>query len=1006
MNRNALQLDLRNLAITLPDSPLVIHKMEGLLNQQADSLRIKDLNIALARSTVRVQISVTHFDAPSYQIQLQAAPFKLDDWHGLIPNLKAGGDLSVEAELLGDMKNISGSLELKHEFGVVNTSFSARKDSTTIFYNVKTSVQKLNLAEWLKGEIPTTNLNFVATLNGSGANGDGLEAYMTLRAEPSRFAGYRINHLSFNGKAKRGNMNGELKARSSIGQLEVIGTVNDFQGAQNFKLTADARNLNLTELMNDSTFASNLNFNLNGEGSHFDSPDFRFDGVLKMTPSRAMFIGVDTLASQFHIRGRDIICDTLFIKSEVGNLYASGNLSLTYKNDFHFQAELGNLELVRKPLAADTLEAQGWLEGAVRGRADSLNIFGSYRLKKVKYNVTYIDSLFGDFLFDRHDSTAQGTLNMFANGVLLSLVPLDSARARIDFNSDVADIATEFWQGFDYSGEINGRYRFGEIGRFEIHQGAISMPSRIWETAHDSMWIDLGEDEYDFHNVALRSGMQSLFARGKYSTNGEQDLHVGISNIELASFANAVALKSNLLGSFDAEMYITGDARAPIINGHFLLGNGKISEFAFNHLIGKFGYQSENLSWEFTLAQDAQRSLNGEGYLPVRITFDDSATVVYNDRPIRIQAATTGLDLSFLQTFTERLTDVKGTLAFDVKIENTLQDFHPVGVVRVFDGAFRVPEHNTSYEKLRLVLSIQPDLIDLSFLEALNEKGKLNASGKVNIVDDEIKAINGSLLAKDFTLSNTNELKLQVDADIKAESDNNGLKYTGSVSVNRSRFFLQRLQERSAVLQIDEAPVDSVAVSEKHTPTVANTFLEKISGDVKIKISRNTWIKSPDVNLELEGELDFLQENEKYSLFGPIKIVRGSYELFGKRFDVQEGQITFLGDIETAAQVDLIARYLFREYGGGSSEAVRRRLLVKITGDIYQPTIVFYLDDLSTPLEEKDALSYLLFHVPGLVQGHEIDAATGLLTGLVSQQLTNTLGQSLNLDVISFQQGR
>jgi translocation and assembly module TamB len=155
------------------------------------------------------------------------------------------------------------------------------------------------------------------------------------------------------------------------------------------------------------------------------------------------------------------------------------------------------------------------------------------------------------------------------------------------------------------------------------------------------------------------------------------------------------------------------------------------------------------------------------------------------------------------------------------------------------------------------------------------------------------------------------------------------------------------------------------------------------------------------------------------SLFGAVNLVRGTYALYGKRFDIEKGYISFQGDVAASPQIELVAHHVFRRVTDQSERGEKQTLEVKITGDLAKPTISFALEN--EQLDEKDALAYLLFGVSfdqlrpgereGLSQGigtGEVlsSAAQGLVTGLVAKQLEQTLGRSLNLDVIEFQSGQ
>jgi autotransporter translocation and assembly factor TamB len=274
------------------------------------------------------------------------------------------------------------------------------------------------------------------------------------------------------------------------------------------------------------------------------------------------------------------------------------------------------------------------------------------------------------------------------------------------------------------------------------------------------------------------------------------------------------------------------------------------------------------------------------------------------------------------------------------------------------------------------------------------------------------------LTASDFLVARNRDMELRVDAKISGTGNSQGAEYSGGINVKRSRFFVRSLQP-SAVIQLEESTSKkSSADSAKAAPNApANSmqrWMDNLYGELKINIPRNTWIRGPEFNAEIEGALEFIQEGiSDFSLFGTLSIIRGTYELFGKRFDIDGGQITFIGNYLTP-QLDLTARHSFR---GGDRE--KKTLEVKISGTLASPQIQFLRD--GEPVDERDALANLFFGLDfdQLLSGQRenvqeeasrvkdplVSVAGGLLSGLVSQQLEKSFGRSLNLDLIQFQGG-
>jgi autotransporter translocation and assembly factor TamB len=177
---------------------------------------------------------------------------------------------------------------------------------------------------------------------------------------------------------------------------------------------------------------------------------------------------------------------------------------------------------------------------------------------------------------------------------------------------------------------------------------------------------------------------------------------------------------------------------------------------------------------------------------------------------------------------------------------------------------------------------------------------------------------------------------------------------------------------------------------------------------IHLNIPRNTWVKSPELNMEITGDLDLVKADENIELFGTLRTIRGTYDIFGRRFDVQEGQINFVGGEKINPQVNITALYIFR-----TLDREKRKLKLNITGEAFNPSIEFSLD--GARIEEADAISYLIFgkSIDQLSHGQksELSENQGLvsqstvrnvLAGQLAGHLTEELQQSMNLDIIEF----
>jgi hypothetical protein len=136
----------------------------------------------------------------------------------------------------------------------------------------------------------------------------------------------------------------------------------------------------------------------------------------------------------------------------------------------------------------------------------------------------------------------------------------------------------------------------------------------------------------------------------------------------------------------------------------------------------------------------------------------------------------------------------------------------------------------------------------------------------------------------------------------------------------------------SSVTPQDLAPHPEVFfVGEDHVPPRPK---DSYRVHLEIRSDDGIVIRSKDQGFYVEAStrLDTTM-TEELIVKGNVNFQRGSFQVFGKRFDVRSGSMVFDGDPEMDAKVDMVARHLLR----GSNDSVT----VTVSGRLSDPTIEF-----------------------------------------------------------------
>jgi translocation and assembly module TamB len=177
------------------------------------------------------------------------------------------------------------------------------------------------------------------------------------------------------------------------------------------------------------------------------------------------------------------------------------------------------------------------------------------------------------------------------------------------------------------------------------------------------------------------------------------------------------------------------------------------------------------------------------------------------------------------------------------------------------------------------------------------------------------------------------------------------------------------------------APIDGVQPS----PPAKDVLLPFLRAEIQVDMPRNAWVQGPGTAVEVSGSVRIDKERgAPFVMSGSIETVRGFASFYSKKFDLEQGQVTFTSSPEITPLLDVavtkeVADYLITMHVGGRAQ--KPELTLSSTPELSQADIVSLLligkttDRLTSA--ERTALS---------------SQAQQLAGNLVASQLENILG--------------
>ncbi len=176
-------------------------------------------------------------------------------------------------------------------------------------------------------------------------------------------------------------------------------------------------------------------------------------------------------------------------------------------------------------------------------------------------------------------------------------------------------------------------------------------------------------------------------------------------------------------------------------------------------------------------------------------------------------------------------------------------------------------------------------------------------------------------------------------------------------------------------------------------------FIEYIAMDLDVDIPANSFVKGSGANIEVHGKLNVKKNyGEMYVISGNIDVIRGDYHFLGKRFNIEDGTVSFRGKEVINPFLDVRALY----------EVSSVTVFINITGTAEKPQIQLSSDP---PLDENEIVSYLVFGTSSenLSSDERVafqEKAGEVLGTMAVGELREMLGEEFALDVITIKGGQ
>ena len=621
-----------------------------------------------------------------------------------------------------------------------------------------------------------------------------------------------------------------------------------------------------------------------------------------------------------------------------------------------------------------------------------------------------------------------------ADSAMLAGFQLDSLDARLSYTGPGGTAVLAIHQDNDREYSANVGFAL-HLDHKEIHftDLALRFDTTRWVASRPGT-VRWGGRGIEVETIELRSGPEGrIYVNGLIPTEGQADLELAVTNFEISHLVDLLQSDIEATGLVSVTASAEGTTSNPRFRGAAGFVGGSYGGTALPDLHGTFNYASRRLTTKVQAARNGGMSLATlEAQLPINLAISGVQGPRLPDGPVVIDLVADSLPLDVLPQFTDAITDVRGRVIGSVAVRGTMRNPQTVGALALDLGSFGIAPLGVVVRDIRGNLRMQGDTIVVDSIIGRSGGGTVRLAGGLGVETLTAPSFDLELLALDARVLNNETGRIRADASIHVEGPFDGVHITGGATLRDGIIYIPETGNKEVIGSNDPAlynVLDTSMVADEALFPSESPLLANLQMDVNVRIMRDTWVRSPDANVEIftdpeAGDLNIHIDRraDAIVLDGFVNTDRGEYTFMSKRFQIRRGSATFIGGQELDPTLQITGEYPV-EIAGREALTIR----VVIGGTLSAPRISLE-SDAQPPIPQSDLIAYLAFgrgsssllqvggsgttsggSVGGALVGTVGAAATrglvGVALGVVVDELEGEASRALGADVFNISPG-
>jgi autotransporter translocation and assembly factor TamB len=698
-----------------------------------------------------------------------------------------------------------------------------------------------------------------------------------------------------------------------------------------------------------------------------------------------------------------IVGDTLRVNqfrltSAPVDVRANGALSGSRETTLDYTLTLGDLSALH-PYVRSHLQATGRLTGTVRGPLDDLRTEGTLNLQDWRYASIEGKSLQSHFAVAQTPTSFKATLTGQMAEVQGPSLPLSTLEWAGRYTGEQGTFQVAVVEGPYAQSRMAGHVQWDQGQQITIDTLRLHHRELDWTNAEPIRVVRSPQGKIDLQPLQLRDGSQELRVRGTLIPSGPVQAEVHAQQVQVGPILKAAAWDHVALnGQLGLDLTVRGTLSNPQAQSQLRVDGLQWRTEPLGELRAEIGVQDEivhtHLNWEHR----GRELLQAQGTLGVT-----------PKSPLDLRFQANRVDLARLAPLHPEVAESAGTLGFDLKLDGPLRRPQIHGNLDLNDGVLRLRAMGERYHDIQAHLAFAGDRITIEQLQVGSRSGAMRLAGDIDREGTHLRHVNVTLKADEFTAVRTPTIETQLSSALQVQGTLQDLLATGTVTVHRARYRFDSLPGSGPrAVQPRDLTVDGVYGSGADTAQTLEGTLSRASADqvplpflrtdIAVDIPRNAWVQGPGTAIEVNGQVNVEKDlHEPFLLSGTITTERGFASFYGKKFDIETGEITFTGSPDINPFLNVAATYDISDY----------RITIQIDERVRKPKLTLSSEP---ELPQADIVSLLLLgkttdRLTGSEQKSFSDYTGQIAGGLLAKQLEETIGEPLGLDTIEIEAG-